>query len=185
MQAITNALGALCLNQTGQEQLANRPSIIPALFSIFTSEKHLKILTDKENAASIGSSIDELVRHHPSLKDAVFSSLLSTLRKIECMGNAYEPPNGISHFYMLKGAEKSSQQDDDVTMQDASAAPGPSEASSNLITTRNENSASVTHEQSEKPHDNPVVNYIDCLGRVSCLRISEYCTSINLVIVSS
>lgn len=48
IQSFTNVIGALCLNQAGQEQLAARPSIIPSLFSIFTSESHLKVLQEKE-----------------------------------------------------------------------------------------------------------------------------------------
>ncbi len=70
-----NALGALCLNQAGQDQLASRPSIIPGLISILTSERHVKVLHEKENAAVVGSAIDELIRHHPSLKDNVFRAL--------------------------------------------------------------------------------------------------------------
>ena len=125
----------------------------------------MKVLTDKENAASIGSSINELVRHHPTLKAAVFNSLLSTLRKIEYMGNSYEPPNDVAHFYMLRSKEKSSQQNGDIAMQDVPGAPDPSESTSKDVTTK-EGLANLTDEQSEKPHDNPIIFYIDCLGRV-------------------
>ncbi|KAL5496010.1 TOM1_2 [Sanghuangporus vaninii] len=52
IQSIPDALGALCLNQMGQDQLTSRPSITPALFSVFTSEAHLKVLLEKENAVS-------------------------------------------------------------------------------------------------------------------------------------
>jgi E3 ubiquitin-protein ligase HUWE1 len=65
IQAIPNAIGALCLNEVGQAQLANHPSIIPSIISIFTSERHLKVLIDKENAVIIGTAVDELIRHHP------------------------------------------------------------------------------------------------------------------------
>ncbi|THH06601.1 hypothetical protein EW145_g3974 [Phellinidium pouzarii] len=164
VQAIPNALGALCLNQTGQEQLASRPSIIPALFSIFTSEKHLKVLTDKENAASIGSSIDELVRHHPLLRTAVFSALISTLRKIEELGAAYEPPSEIRQYYMLGIAQTSAPMDvEDVTMEDVQSASAPSVV--NLATASSEDSGSTAEEISGKVHDNIVINYIDAIGR--------------------
>ncbi|KAI5123932.1 hypothetical protein M0805_006347 [Coniferiporia weirii] len=165
VQAIPNALGALCLNQTGQEQLAARPSIIPALFSIFTSEKHLKILTDKENAASIGSSIDELVRHHPSLRAAVFSSLISTLRKIEELGLAYEPPNDIRQFYTLS-ITRTPAQAEDVAMDDVQTTPAPLESSlADAATTSNEELGSTAEELQTKAHDNIVINYIDAIGR--------------------
>ena len=41
---VPNALGALCLNQAGQDQLTARPDTIPRLFSIFTSEDHQRVL---------------------------------------------------------------------------------------------------------------------------------------------
>ncbi|EJD07045.1 uncharacterized protein FOMMEDRAFT_26162 [Fomitiporia mediterranea MF3/22] len=77
VQSISNALGALCLNQAGQDHLASHPSIIPALFSIFTLEAHLKVLLEKENAVSIESSIDELLitlHVHITLLSDVYST---------------------------------------------------------------------------------------------------------------
>ncbi|KAF5354527.1 hypothetical protein D9757_014017 [Collybiopsis confluens] len=53
IQAIPNAIGVLCLNEVGQSQLAAHPSIIPAIFFIFTSDRHLKILLEKENAVLV------------------------------------------------------------------------------------------------------------------------------------
>ena len=92
IQAIPNAIGALCLNQAGQDQLASRPTIIPGYFSIFTSERHLRVLQDKENAVIIGSAVDELVRHHPVLRPAVFDTVCITLSRIEDIGKAYVRP---------------------------------------------------------------------------------------------
>ena len=62
LQAVANALGALCLNQAGQDQLNARPNTIPSLFTIFTSEEHQRVLQEKENAVLIGTSIEELIR---------------------------------------------------------------------------------------------------------------------------
>ena len=60
IQSVPNALGALCLNQAGQDQLTARPDTIPSLFSIFTSEDHQRVLQEKENAVLIGTSVEEL-----------------------------------------------------------------------------------------------------------------------------
>lgn len=152
------------MNQTGQDQLAQRPCVIPALFSILTSEKHLKVLTDKENAASIGSAVNELVRHHPALKETVFDSLLSTIRRIVCLGEAYEPTNEIRKFYMLRSASEEKRQVEDITMDESVPVQG-AESAPNDSATRSED-AGVSDEQSEKSHDNLTMNYIDCLGRV-------------------
>ena len=101
IRAVSNMIEALCLNQTGQNQLATYPSVIPALFATFTSESHLNILQDRENVASIGGSVDELIRHHPLLKNVVFKPLLSTLSKLEDLGNTCSMPGDIASWYTL------------------------------------------------------------------------------------
>jgi hypothetical protein len=101
IQAIPNAIGALCLNPAGQEQLNQRPSIIPGILAIFTSERHLKVLMDKENATLIGTAVDELIRHHPSLKMTVFDSMLTTFDKLEVLGSTWTLSRGQEHWYRL------------------------------------------------------------------------------------
>ncbi|EJD02952.1 uncharacterized protein FOMMEDRAFT_107991 [Fomitiporia mediterranea MF3/22] len=164
VQSIPNALGALCLNQAGQDHLALHPSIIPALFSIFTSEAHLKVLLEKENAVSIGSSIDELVRHHPSLRQIVFDSLISTLKKIEVMGTNYVPPCDIQQFYSLSlSTEQLPSASEDVVMEDAQVVPPPSDGAASAAP--NENGPDQGDESQTKSHDNVIINYIDVIGR--------------------
>ncbi|KAI0268805.1 hypothetical protein BC834DRAFT_923157 [Gloeopeniophorella convolvens] len=117
IQAIPNAIGALCLNQAGQDQLSARPTIIPGLFLIFTSERHQRVLQDKENAVLIGSAVDELIRHHPSLKSAVFEAIRSTLSKIEDLGNAFVPPENTESWYGLaRSSATPAPVDEDVLM---------------------------------------------------------------------
>ena len=102
LQAIPNAIGALCLNQAGQDLLTNRTKTIPTLFSVFTSERHAKMLHEKENAALLGNAFDELIRHHPNLKDAVFEAVAATLVKIEEFGSTYTDPNGLASPFKLQ-----------------------------------------------------------------------------------
>ncbi|KAF9012343.1 hypothetical protein BDQ17DRAFT_1232733 [Cyathus striatus] len=161
IQAIPNAIGALCLNEIGQAQLARYPSIIPAVFSIFTSEKHLKVLIDKENAVLIGTAVDELIRHHPSLKTPVFESLRSTLSKIEELGQAYKVPHEIRQWYYLMSVEKASLSDEDIAMRDHDQAGLVSEAGCDPQPF----DISEDDENNLKPHDNNIVSFIDIFGR--------------------
>lgn len=148
------------MNEIGQTQLSNRPSIIPAIFTIFTSERHLKVLIDKENAVIIGTAIDELVRHHPLLKAAVFTSLKSTLGAIEEIGRNYRVPNDLLHWYQLVPATTVSV-DTDVKMEDAEPVQAKSaEADIFDVTTGD------IDEATSKTHDNTVVSFIDVLCRV-------------------
>lgn len=168
IQAIPNAIGALCLNEVGQAQLTARPSIIPSVFSIFTSDRHLKVLLEKENAVLIGTAIDELVRHHPILKGPVFDSLRATLSKIEDLGNAFEPPEEARQWYKLLALSTvTPSPDDDVTMEDvqtAGQAPTPAPR-----TSEDKKHSSSGEEGAQKAHDNHIVSFIDVLGRVSYL----------------
>ncbi|PBK91673.1 hypothetical protein ARMGADRAFT_968529 [Armillaria gallica] len=164
IQAIPNAIGALCLNEVGQAQLTERPSIIPSVFSIFTSDRHLKVLLEKENAVLIGTAIDELVRHHPILKGPVFDSLRATLSKIEDLGNAFEPPEEAKQWYKLLALSTATPSpDDDVTMEDVQTAGQPPTPAPR--TSEDKKHSSSGEEGAQKAHDNHIVSFIDVLGR--------------------
>lgn len=166
IQAITNAVGALCLNEIGQEQLARRPSIIPAIFSIFTSDRHLKVLLDKENAVLIGTAIDELIRHHPTLKGPVFDSIISTLSKVEDLGNAYEPPKAIKQWYsLLPVVDGNSEEEpsEDVEMDEVEPRVLGGTPEVQLATDLAEDGSG----HSSSKHDNNIVSFMDIIGRVS------------------
>lgn len=142
-----------------------RPSIIPAIFSLFTSERHLKVLIDKENAVLIGTAIDELIRHHPTLKAPVFEALKSTLSRIEELGKAYSVPSDILHWYRLTPIPVSSESDsamdvdeEGAASKDVSDSPAPVAGA--------EEEQSNEEENPSKSHDNVIVSYLDVLGRV-------------------
>ncbi|PFH51493.1 hypothetical protein AMATHDRAFT_58882 [Amanita thiersii Skay4041] len=160
IQAIPNAIGALCLNEAGQAQLAKRPSIIPAIFSIFTSERHTKVLLDKENAVLIGTAIDELIRHHPSLKVPVFDAIKATLCKIEELGHVYVVPSDQQHWYNLTHiSTPSAVSDSDVTMEDVTNTSQSSNAAEGGQESEDDDDVA------DRSHDNEVVSYIDIIGR--------------------
>jgi len=172
IQAIPNAIGALCLNQAGQDQLTARPTIIPGLFSIFTSERHQRVLQDKENAVLIGSAVDELIRHHPSLKAAVFDAIKSTLSKIEDLGSTFTPSESTEAWYGLVRTASSASQasaDEDVLMR-SSDAPSD-EATSESTSRHNVVIASLTDDVLDenaagRSHENIIVSYLDVICRV-------------------
>ncbi|KZT62066.1 hypothetical protein CALCODRAFT_514427 [Calocera cornea HHB12733] len=91
IQAIPNAIGALCLNQAGQDMLSAKPQFISGWFGIFTSEKHVRVLQDRENAGAIGTAIDELIRHHPALKIMIMDAIKGVFDNIEEMAKSMEP----------------------------------------------------------------------------------------------
>ncbi|KAF7288667.1 hypothetical protein HMN09_01372700 [Mycena chlorophos] len=152
IQAIPNAIGALCLNDAGTAQLESHPSVIPGIFSIFTSEQHLKVLLDKENAVLIGTTIDELIRHHPSLKTAVFEALKATLSKVEILGKTYVAPPELRQWYSLIDIEENKPQSD-VVMADAVPETAPRE------------DPAAEEPPPKATHDNSIVSFVDILLR--------------------
>lgn len=160
-------MGALCLNQAGLDQLTNRPTIIPAIFSIFISERHQRVLQEKENAVLIGTSIEELIRHHPSLKDRVFEAIKSIMSRIEDLGNQWVCPDDLKQWYMLQPAPSTSEQttaeETDVVMEGTDGA----ETSAPDAGTSAEPASSPLEELvPPKSHDNIITSFIDVFCKV-------------------
>ncbi|KAI9068310.1 hypothetical protein FKP32DRAFT_1587710 [Trametes sanguinea] len=167
IQSVPNAIGALCLNQVGQEQLTARPNIIPSIFAIFTSEEHQRVLQEKENAVLIGTSLEELIRHHPSLKEKVFVAIKSTMAKIEELGRSYTPPDDIKHLYRLQATVAAPTAapagEAEALMEiDAGAASGQAPASA---ATASAESPVQRDDLFSRPQDNIIISYIDVFGK--------------------
>lgn len=107
IHGILNAIGALSLNQAGQNLLQSRTKVIPTIFSIFTSELHVSPLQEKSNASLIGGDVDELVRHHPWLKPGIFKGITDVLSRIEALANEYKPKEGCDGYFNLVPVNKS------------------------------------------------------------------------------
>ncbi|KAI0069539.1 DUF913-domain-containing protein [Panus rudis PR-1116 ss-1] len=149
IQSVPHALGALCLNQTGIDQLTTGPTIIPSFFSISTSERHQRMLQEKEER---GAYRYVHRRAYPSsspppLKDTVFASIKMALAKIEELGNAFEIPDGLKQWYFLQPstpapAAAATTADNDVVIEETPSGEGekanleknPNEAFRKLIT---------------------------------------------------
>jgi len=61
-------------------------NVMGALFSVFANEKYRKVMKSVEMPPHFGSGIDELMRHHPSLRPLGIQALNNTLRKLCRMG---------------------------------------------------------------------------------------------------
>lgn len=76
------AFGAICLNGTGLH-LFQSSDALERFFDIFESPEHIKCMKNDGNLLrALGSSFDELVRHHPALKSSVMSSVLRMVARV-------------------------------------------------------------------------------------------------------
>ncbi|KAL1921444.1 uncharacterized protein VTP21DRAFT_11160 [Calcarisporiella thermophila] len=87
INAIPNAFGAICLNSQGLEMF-KEANPIPNFFSILISKDHLRSLMEGNNASLLGSSIEELIRHQPSLRIDVLNAALEIIKRIIDFGQS-------------------------------------------------------------------------------------------------
>lgn len=88
---IPQAFGAICLNGAGMD-LFIRSNALTTFFEIFESPDHVKSMdNESELARLLGSSFDELVRHHPQLKQLVMLSVLSMVIRVGYLCNPKLP----------------------------------------------------------------------------------------------
>ncbi|KOS13421.1 e3 ubiquitin-protein ligase huwe1 [Malassezia pachydermatis] len=91
LTAITTALGALCLNETGLRLVQAKP-IVPSLLRVLDDARFHRILLDRDNANVLGASMDELLRHHPTFQDSVLDALVRVVDRIVEAGRTFQPP---------------------------------------------------------------------------------------------
>ena len=78
---VSQAFGAICLTSAGFD-LFQASGALEKFFEIFESPPHVKVLCDANILALLGSTFDELVRHHPNLKNSVLSAVMIMLGRV-------------------------------------------------------------------------------------------------------
>lgn len=126
------------------------------------------MLQEKENAVLIGTAVEELIRHHPSLKNTVYDAVKSTIISIEELGKAFVVPEDLKSWYTIQpvsapAAAAVASSDGDIAMEAVEpeavtqAAPTPAPA------VRDPHDA---EDDEAKPHGNLVTSYIDVFCKV-------------------
>jgi E3 ubiquitin-protein ligase HUWE1 len=82
INVVPQAFGAICLNNAGMKMfLASKA--LDSFFEIFESPEHVKCMdVNKDLPSNLGSSFDELVRHHPPLKTAILNAILNMVARV-------------------------------------------------------------------------------------------------------
>ena len=82
--AIPQAFGAICLNNSGKE-LFLRSKALNKFFEVFESAPHVSAMNttvDFDTPRLLGSAFDELVRHHPDVKEPVLAAIRRMVRSV-------------------------------------------------------------------------------------------------------
>ena len=79
---IPGAFGAICLNAAGR-RLLQASNAVECFFEVFESPEHVKCMdTESDLPQILGSSFDELARHHPELKLTVMHSVMLMIARV-------------------------------------------------------------------------------------------------------
>lgn len=78
---ISQVFGAICLTNAGFEYF-KASGALEKFFEIFESPAHAKVLSDPNVLALLGSTFDELVRHHPNLRSSVLSAVIVMVSRV-------------------------------------------------------------------------------------------------------
>jgi E3 ubiquitin-protein ligase HUWE1 len=82
ISTVPNVLNAICLNNLGMKMVVSSQAF-ESFFEIFESPDHVRIMAvDESLSHSVGSSFDELARHHPSLRPAIANAVLDMIARV-------------------------------------------------------------------------------------------------------
>lgn len=88
LACIPSAFGAICLNASGLD-LFQSSDALESFFEIFENPEHIKCLKEDPNLIrSLGTTFDELVRHHPALKTSIMSAVIVMAARVNMLGRA-------------------------------------------------------------------------------------------------
>ncbi|KAL5365688.1 hypothetical protein BJX96DRAFT_18474 [Aspergillus floccosus] len=82
LSCIPSAFGAICLNSSGLK-LFQSSNALESFFEIFENPEHVKCLKEDANLIrSLGTTFDELVRHHPALKPSIMTAVIVMVARV-------------------------------------------------------------------------------------------------------
>ncbi|CAD6504998.1 BgTH12-00497 [Blumeria graminis f. sp. triticale] len=102
---VPQAFSAICLNTTGMKMF-QASKALETFFEIFESPEHVKCMDiHKELPATLGSSFDELARHHPSLRTSIVTAILNMVARVEYLCSS-KSKNNIAGAKLLISKEE-------------------------------------------------------------------------------
>ncbi|WWD19760.1 hypothetical protein CI109_104224 [Kwoniella shandongensis] len=115
ISTVSNAIGAMCLNQSGLDHTLAHPGVITNLVNTVILSSHESVFNERDNGRHLGSSLDELARHHPALRPIILQSCLNLLKQATDAGAAFQPDETQRRDYSLEEmSQTQSSQADEV-----------------------------------------------------------------------
>ncbi|KAK9246420.1 hypothetical protein V1506DRAFT_457070 [Lipomyces tetrasporus] len=115
--SIPHAIGAICLNNAGLD-LVQKSGALKKYFQVFKMHFHAQIMTLTSVPSSLGSAFDEMVRHHPALKEEIMAEVVQVAKDISLAGEAM---SGGVRFFPVRADALKTDADDELVIQDANS----------------------------------------------------------------
>ncbi|EAW10523.1 E3 ubiquitin-protein ligase TOM1 [Aspergillus clavatus NRRL 1] len=105
LSCIPSAFGAICLNSSGLE-LFQSSNALESFFEIFENPQHVKCLKDDHNLVrALGTTFDELVRHHPALKSSIMTAVIVMVARVGLLCKSKAWAYGMGTKMWVEGPE--------------------------------------------------------------------------------
>ncbi|PHH90608.1 hypothetical protein CDD83_3167 [Cordyceps sp. RAO-2017] len=86
INVVPQVLNSISLNNSGMKMVVSSRAF-DSYFEIFESPAHVKCMdTDGDLAHNVGSSFDELARHHPPLRTSIFNAVIDMVARVRFLG---------------------------------------------------------------------------------------------------
>ncbi|KAK9237994.1 hypothetical protein V1525DRAFT_132241 [Lipomyces kononenkoae] len=115
--SIPHAIGAICLNNGGLD-LVQKSGALKKYFQVFKMHFHAQIMTLTSVPSSLGSAFDEMVRHHPALKEEIMAEVVQIAADICHEGEAM---SGGVRFFSVRPDALKTDSDEELVTQDANS----------------------------------------------------------------
>ncbi|KAG9696288.1 E3 ubiquitin-protein ligase pub1, partial [Aureobasidium melanogenum] len=103
MREIPTAFGAICLNENGM-RMFQASQALEKFLEIFESPEHVKAMEEAAEVPQyIGTAFDELVRHHPQLKERTSNAVVGMVRNVMAICQRRAETKGVGAKLWLPG----------------------------------------------------------------------------------
>lgn len=113
MLSIPNAIGAICLNQAGLDHTVENAQVLTNFINTAV-DGSMPEGSERENTQQLGAALDELARHHPTLRPIILKAVVDLLQKATESGKAFTPSAEEANDYSLKALAETPKKPEDV-----------------------------------------------------------------------
>lgn len=124
IQQVIPLITALCLNHAGMKLVVSS-RVLESIFEIFESPEHVRIMNlDQQLPFDLGANVDELSRHHPSLRPTIANAVIDMIARVLYLGRSKAGSEGWGVKLMVTDSSGKAVPADASLLREAEPASG-------------------------------------------------------------